>query len=66
MNRPQLGPLCMATARAIAKSPDNIMPLPWVALAMNISCVNDVRQKDLTLRECARIVLDDSRLIPGY
>ena len=56
----------MATARAIAKSPDNIMPLPWVALAMNISCVNDVRQKDLTLRECARIVLDDSRLIPGY
>jgi len=64
MNRPQLGPLCMATARAIVKSPDNIVPLPWVALAMTVENRNHATLIPLT--PSVPRFLDDSELIPGY
>ena len=56
------GARCVATARAIIKSPANVTALPWVAITMQ-ELVNHERRNELT-RDSVR--LDDSELITGY
>ena len=65
MNSPSpfdIGARCVATARAIIKSPANVTALPWVAITMQ-ELANHERRNELTRGSAP---LDDSELITGY
>ena len=64
-----IGARCVATARAIALSPANVVPLPWVQIALQEQSEHDfnaARTKLSVMREAAIIrdrLLDENELI---
>ena len=64
-----IGARCVATARAIALSPANVVPLPWVQISLQEQSEHDfnaARTKLGVMREAAMIrdrLLDENELI---
>ena len=64
-----IGARCVATARAIALSPANVVPLPWVQIVLQEQSEHDfnaARTKLGVMREAAMIrdrLLDENELI---